>query len=94
MAKGSCLASCSGSVSLDGTGIDCTSGEPESLVDEKELEPASLLAVVKRSSEKRSERIADFESAERDAVVEGETWMWPESGDGSGGTMPFWGMDS
>lgn len=59
----------------------------------KELGPGSLLEVLKSSSEKRSERM-DFESTEREAVVEGEAWTWPESGDGSGGTMPFWGMDS
>jgi hypothetical protein len=91
VARGSCLASFSGSVSVDGKGMDWISGEPDNLGEVNELGPGSLPEVLKRSSEKRSERIADFESTDRD--VEGEAWMWPESGDGSGGTVPFWGMD-
>jgi hypothetical protein len=70
------------------------SGEPDILVDVNELGAGSLPDVLKRSSEKRSDNMADFESTEREVDVEGETWVWPESGDGSGGTIPFWGMDS
>lgn len=89
VARGSCLASFSGSV--DGKGVDWISGEPESLGEVNELGPCSLEEEPKRSSEKRSERMADLDSTERE---EGETWTWPERGDGSGGTMPFCGMES
>ena len=61
------------------------SGEPDSFGDAKGPEVGSLRDETKRSSEKMSERMADFEST----VVDGETWR----GDGSGGTMPLCGME-
>lgn len=62
------------------------SGEPDSLGEANGAWAGSLVDEEKRSSEKRSDRMADFEST----VVEGETWR----GEGTGGTMPFCGMES
>lgn len=74
VARGSCLASFSGSVSEDGRGMDRTSGEPDGLGEAKVFGVGSLAEALKRSSEKRSDRMADFFES-READVEGEGWM-------------------